>query len=344
MLLTNFECIKVNEKTIKDYLNFYHAIKMLMPNPEWLGDFSTIELKNILSSGGEIWMFKQINEIVCSLMFIPAPEIILKKLQLPPGPKYAECGPIMVAPKYVGNGLQRQMLKFLDNYCIDNNFDFILTTIHPANTISINNFCKCGYSYVSSHKLKRGFRALYLKNMIKSKPTKYIFLEGLPKVGKTTILNALKNKHFKDYYFVDEIINKKILNGQSMTEMDFIENEDEKLKLFNKGTVVIDRGPISLLSYSQAKSIICPEYNQTLAIQWFDSVKTILNQNSLVYYIYNDDIAISSDDKRSPYGTEENQRLLKTITEFNIKKYCPNYIFKKYTKENINEVLNEIVD
>ena len=38
---------------------------------------------------------------------------------------------------------------------------------------------------------------------------KLIFLEGLPGVGKTTLLNIMKQKKIKNFYFVDEIINSK---------------------------------------------------------------------------------------------------------------------------------------
>lgn len=35
-----------------------------------------------------------------------------------------------------------------------------------------------------------------------------IFLEGLPGVGKTTIVNAIKKLNTKNVYVVDEVINE----------------------------------------------------------------------------------------------------------------------------------------
>ena len=88
---------------------------------------------------------------------------------------------------------------------------------------------------------------------------KIIFLEGLPGVGKTTLLNKIKNKNLDNVYFVDEIINPKIIKKGILTEEEFILNEEQKLNLYNDGTIIIDRGPISSISYRQTKKIINQE-------------------------------------------------------------------------------------
>jgi len=165
MLLNELKCIEENIN-IEEYLKHYEMIKSTLINKEWLGNFNYEGIKTLLNNEGKIWIFYLKNEIVCSMMYIPASENSLKTFEIKEDVKdIGECGPIMVNPKYVGNGLQCQMLELLDNYCKKINKKMILTTIHPENLFSINNFIKIGYKYKSSFKFKRGDRDLYIKNI-----------------------------------------------------------------------------------------------------------------------------------------------------------------------------------
>lgn len=166
MLLSELKCID-KDINIEEYLRFYDLIKLNISNKEWLGSFSSKEIKGILNNDGKIWVYYLDDEIVCSMMYIPASEDSLKLFNL----SYSffdvgECGPIMVNPKYVGNGLQKQMLRVLENYCRMRDKKIILTTVHPKNIYSINNFIKLGYKYINSFKFKRGNRDLYIKEII----------------------------------------------------------------------------------------------------------------------------------------------------------------------------------
>lgn len=174
---------------------------------------------------------------------------------------------------------------------------------------------------------------------------KIVFLEGLPGVGKTTLLNYIKSKNLKDLFCVDEIIDKKILEKKIYNEEVFLENEELKLNKYNDGLIIVDRGPISVISYAQAKEIIDVKFHADISKEWFEKYKDIYKENVMVYYLIDekDEFKITSNEKNSPYGTEENQKLLKSITEYNIKKYCKKYVFKIYNKMNIDEVVNEII-
>jgi L-amino acid N-acyltransferase YncA len=70
---------------------------------------------------------------------------------------------MMVNYKYIGNGLQYQMLEVLDNYFTDNNLKYALGTIHPENSYSINNALKSGYEFSSCKVFPRGIRNVYIK-------------------------------------------------------------------------------------------------------------------------------------------------------------------------------------
>lgn len=175
---------------------------------------------------------------------------------------------------------------------------------------------------------------------------KMIFLEGLPGVGKTTILNAIKAMNFENIFLVNEVINENILNNISCTELDFIINDELKLNAYDEGIIIIDRGPISTLSYSQTKKIIDNNYNLSNVLDFFQKNQQYLLDNSKVIYLTNKgtNYSITVNDKNSPYGTVENQRLLEEISIFNCKKYCKNFVIKEYYKENMEEIINEIIN
>lgn len=175
---------------------------------------------------------------------------------------------------------------------------------------------------------------------------KIVFLEGLPGVGKTTILNAIRAKKFENVFLVDEIINKNILNNISCTELDFIINDELKLTAHNEGIIIIDRGPISTLSYSQAKNIINNNCDLTNVLEFFKKNQKYLLKNSKVMYLTNKgtNYSITVNNKNSPYGTIENQKLLEEISIFNCKKYCKNFVIREYYKKNMEEIINEIIN
>ena len=79
---------------------------------------------------------------------------------------------------------------------------------------------------------------------------KIIFLEGLPGVGKTTITNYISNLKNKDnIHTVNEIIVD--IDDKTPIEQDlFIENDNLKINKYNKDIIIIDRGPISTLTYN----------------------------------------------------------------------------------------------
>lgn len=75
-------------------------------------------------------------------------------------------GPMFVNPKYVGNNLQYQMLKYLDEYVKSKGYGTAIWTIHPDNIYSINNLIKDGFVLTDQRNFKRGTRNIYVKKLI----------------------------------------------------------------------------------------------------------------------------------------------------------------------------------
>ena len=99
-------------------------------------------------------------------MIIPSRQEDLNKFELNFNYKeVADYGPMFVSSKYRGNGLQYQMLQELDNYCINNNYKYVASTIHPDNIYSINNLLKDNFKYKCTKHFTRGPRNICFKKL-----------------------------------------------------------------------------------------------------------------------------------------------------------------------------------
>ena len=111
-------------------------------------------------------MYYKDNEPVCSMMIIPSTQKDMDKFEL--GLNHMEVvdyGPMMVNPKYIGNKLQLQMLEKLDDYGKLNGYKYAVSTIHPDNIFSINNFLKDSFEFGNQKEFKRGIRNIYIKKL-----------------------------------------------------------------------------------------------------------------------------------------------------------------------------------
>ena len=90
---------------------------------------------------------------------------------------------------------------------------------------------------------------------------KIIFIEGLPTVGKTYLVNEIRKKNLQNVYVVDELINPDIKNAFIDSEDKFLKNDEMKVNKYNDGIIIIDRGPISTLVYNQVLHLIDNNYD-----------------------------------------------------------------------------------
>lgn len=166
MRLSEFKLLN-NNFDIDLYMNFYNSIVEKLPDKTWLGTFKKETLQDLLSKNGKIWIWINNDDIVCSIMYIDATQESLQKLNVENGKpeEYGECGAVLVNEKYRGNKLQLQMLDFFTDYVKKINKKYIITTVHPDNIYSINNFKKNNYICIKSILLHRGKRNLYLKEI-----------------------------------------------------------------------------------------------------------------------------------------------------------------------------------
>ena len=151
---------------IDEYIEFREMVKQNMEHPEWLGDFTKEDLINMKNNNSIIWVYYLEKEPVCSMMLIPSTEKDLNKFEIDLDYKeVVDYGPMFVNPKYIGNKLQFQMLKELDNYCIKLGYKYAVGTIHPDNIYSINNLIKDDFNLIGTKEFTRGIRNIYLKKL-----------------------------------------------------------------------------------------------------------------------------------------------------------------------------------
>lgn len=174
---------------------------------------------------------------------------------------------------------------------------------------------------------------------------KIVFLEGLPRSGKTSIVEKIKKKEINGLYTVDEII-KTPIDMYNDSQDYFMSNDDLKVNAYKSGCVVIDRGPISTLSYNQARHITDPKFDYDIhkVEKWFEKyLELYSSENVFVYFLFKENnIFIPRVNGKDPYGSEINQKLLGAISEFNCHKYVKNLIIKK--SYSVDEVVNEIIN
>lgn len=165
IFIESLNCISDNID-IDKYLYYVQLVKSNMAYPDWLGDFTKEDIKELLENGSKIWIYYLDSEFVCSMMLIPADKKGLSKLGLNDYDykSIVDYGPMMVNPKYTGNNLQFQMLQELDKYCKDY-YLYAASTIHPDNIYSINNLLKDNFECINQVDLKRGTRNVYLKKL-----------------------------------------------------------------------------------------------------------------------------------------------------------------------------------
>lgn len=164
--LVELKDLKMVNKNVNldEYISFRELVKENMEHPEWLGDFSKEDLIKMQQNNSIIWIYYLDKEPVCSMMLIPSTEKDLKKFEIDLNAReVVDYGPMFVNPKFVGNGLQYQMLKELDNYCLGLGYKYAVGTIHPDNIYSISNLLKDEFELIGTKLFTRGIRNIYLK-------------------------------------------------------------------------------------------------------------------------------------------------------------------------------------
>lgn len=175
-----------------------------------------------------------------------------------------------------------------------------------------------------------------------------IFIDGLPGVGKTTLIKHIKAKNIVGVLAVDEIINPKIKdNVNTPLKQDiYVENDLMKINKYDEGFILIDRSPISTIAYNLTRKTLDRNFKNINPLSWQKIFgKFFKDDEVMVYYLKNpDSYYIPYDNPKDPYGSEENQKLLEQATLKVLKKSVKNYKLVEYHTKDMKELANEIIN
>ena len=156
----------VTHDKVLDYLSFVEGVKKKMDHPEWLGDFTEEEIFDILENGGYCFLYRYADIYVASSMLIPAREKDIEKFGLDYDYlKTMDYGPEAVEEVARGNGIQKYILKDMDEYSKKLGYEHVVTTVHPDNVYCIQNMEESGFTFVKSKHFSRGKRNIYTKDI-----------------------------------------------------------------------------------------------------------------------------------------------------------------------------------
>lgn len=158
---------KLELSDLDSYISFESLVKSSMEHPEWLGDFSKDDYNFLLNNNSYIFVWTINNEIAASGMIMPSREQDLPKF-FSSELNYKEVidfGPQMVNPKYIGNGLQQNIINYLQHFSKNIGYKYALATVHPDNIYSKNNFFKTHFEILGEMDFKRGKRIIVRKKL-----------------------------------------------------------------------------------------------------------------------------------------------------------------------------------
>lgn len=160
------DLIVVEKINIDQYIKLREQVKETMNNPEWLGDFTKEDIELLLQENSKIWVYYSKEIPICSMMIIPATKKSLIKFELNfKVQEVIDYGPMFVNPNYIGNNLQYQMLRELDEISRKKGYRYAVVTVHPDNMYSIRNLEKDKFKLINTKNFERGTRNIYLKEL-----------------------------------------------------------------------------------------------------------------------------------------------------------------------------------
>ena len=168
---------KLSLNELDAYIEFVAFVKENMEHPEWLGEFSKSDYVKMINNDAVIYVWttmeninkelSEIDQFVACGMLIPAKPTDLKKF-LQTDLKYKEVvdfGPEMVHPKYIGNGIQKDVIEYLEMIAKGLGYKHFIGTVDPENIYSMRNLLKMNFEIAAKVELKRGTRLVMRKDV-----------------------------------------------------------------------------------------------------------------------------------------------------------------------------------
>lgn len=177
-----------------------------------------------------------------------------------------------------------------------------------------------------------------------------VVLEGLPGVGKSTLIQMLRARGVVCIDETDGIEKDHKIDGNAAAQIVFMKNDLQKIKTARSQTgrlIVMDRGPMSTLAYNLVKHKLSNTFNFMPVVTWFEQFTKdfYANDNVRVVYLQGNN-TLPYDDSSDPYGSQPNQQVLESVTLSLIQTFAKNYTIRKYDYKILSdqeELIHEIL-
>ena len=171
---------------------------------------------------------------------------------------------------------------------------------------------------------------------------KIVIFEGLPMIGKSTLINYIKSLSIENIYCVDELI----IPTEELKQDTFMKNDLEKFNKYKDGLIFIDKAMINTLSYNEMLEYLNGNKDLNRVFEWFEKYAVPFYKKDNVYTIYlkNKKKRLRERNSNTPHGSIANQNKIEEITINNIKKYCKNYEIIDYKQEEMVGFVHEIIN
>jgi len=169
-----------------------------------------------------------------------------------------------------------------------------------------------------------------------------IIFEGLPLVGKTTLINYIRSLNNKEIKCVDELI----LDTEELNQDSFMKNDIEKVNKYKDGLVFIDKAFIATLSYNQMLDYLNGNKDLRKVEEWFkkEAIPFYKRDDVLTLYLKSKEMRLRETNPNTPHGSIENQKKIEEITLNNIKTYCKNFEIVNYEQNEMGAFVDEIIN
>ena len=139
--------VEIRKEAVDQYIDFSNLIKSTLENPEFFENYSKKDLIELLENGSKIYLFKYHEFAIASCMLLKISKNRLKELGIL-DENGIELGPQAVFLDMRGNGIQKFMIKTMEDISKELKYSYIIGVVQKEDEIANSNFKKLHYQIV----------------------------------------------------------------------------------------------------------------------------------------------------------------------------------------------------
>lgn len=155
--------VVIEKETVEKYIDFSDLIKSTLEHPEYFENYTKKDLIKLLDNGSYIYLYKYHDFALASSMLIKLNKSRMKEFDLDFEEESGiELGPQAVFQDIRENGVQKYLMKKMEEIAKNKNYKYILAIIHKDDNTTNSNIKKLNYGIVKEQKEK----IIYKKDLV----------------------------------------------------------------------------------------------------------------------------------------------------------------------------------